>query len=80
MATDTQICETVREAIRSANERGDNWADAVDIALHRIGVEVDEQASREADTDGYGPVCVLSDGRRVWQDESTGAITVDDGS
>jgi len=71
-ATDEEICETVRQAIDDANRRGDNWADALDLALQAIGVTVDEQASREADPNGYGPVAVLSDGREIWQDDSRG--------
>jgi len=71
-ATDEEICDAVREAIDDANRRGDNWADAVDLALQAIGVTVDEAASREADPSGYGPVAVLAAGREIWQDDSRG--------
>jgi len=76
MASNKEIIEAVEQAIAHAGDVGDNWADMVDIALGEIGVEVDEKASRAADVNGYGPICVLSDGREIWQAEDTKEITI----
>lgn len=74
---DAMICETVRRAIDEAERDGDNWADRVDIALYEIGVMVDAKASRAEDTNGYGPICVLADGRKVCQIDGTNRIIVE---
>ena len=77
MTHNEKIIEAVEKAITHAEEVGDNWADMVDIALAEIGVGVDEEASRETDSSGYGPICVLSDGRQIWQREDTKEIYID---
>ena len=77
MISNEEIIEAVEKAIAHAEQIGDNWADMVDIALGEIGVEVDEKASRAADTNGYGPICVLTDGREIWQAEDTKEITIE---
>jgi len=66
----------VEKAIANAEKTGDNWADIIDIALTEIGVGVDAEASRSADINGYGPICVLGDGREIWQAEDTKEIEI----
>jgi len=77
MATDQEIIDVVERALDEARARGDNWADRVGIALSDIGVEVDEAESRARADNGYGPLCVLEDGRSIWQDQATDEITIE---
>jgi hypothetical protein len=74
---DNKITKAVENAYNSANEEGDNWADAVDIALEGLGLDVDTSATAEEDANGYGPVAVLTDGRRIWRDEQTKKFSIE---
>jgi hypothetical protein len=72
------ILTTVRDALAAAEAAGDNWCDAVDSALGRIGVEVDDTATRKADADGHGPLAILADGGEIWDEPHAGALTLYD--
>jgi hypothetical protein len=75
--TDPQtILTTVRDALTAAESAGDNWCDRVDSALSRIGVEVDDAATREADADGHGPLAILADGGAIWDEPDTCSLVL----
>jgi len=76
IATNEQIIQTIEQAMLRAERRGDNWADAVDLALAKIGVEVDEEASRKAWLSDDRTIGVLSDGRWIWQAEDSKDIII----
>jgi hypothetical protein len=70
------ILTTVRDALAAAEAAGDNWCDRIDVALSRIGVEVDAAATQEADTDGHGPLAILADGGAVWAESDTCSLVL----
>jgi hypothetical protein len=70
------ILTTVRDALAAAEAAGDNWCDAVDSALGRIGVEVDDTATRKADADSHGPLAILADGGAVWAESDTCSLVL----
>jgi hypothetical protein len=48
----------------------------VDEALRAICVAVDAEKTRKEDEDGFGPVAVLRDGRRIWRAETDGTFSI----
>jgi hypothetical protein len=66
-----EILDIARQAKSAADRTGDNWADYVDSALEKAGIETNPQAARELCNQGeMNVVAVLVTGEIIecWDD------------